>query len=160
MRRTKDIEPRTRVEIRFDRESAVFCLTSEDSAAIAAVAAGFGSGVTDSVVAVVVDIKFEDVVVVVEVVILVGDKVIRDVKVVDPGGGTGKVRVSVKLSSDEELEIVDTGMHGLVRHPENNVVLSPPPPSSESPVTDIQFSFSYACITVVVETSSFPPVET
>lgn len=96
--------------MKFARERAAFWLRSEDCAAKAAVAAGFGSGVTDSVVAVVVDMKFEDSVVVVEVVILVGDKVINEVKVVDPGGGKGRVTVAVKLSC-EELDVDDADGH-------------------------------------------------
>lgn len=104
-------------------------------------AAGFGNAVTERVVAVVVDMKFEDVVVVVDVVILVGDNVMRDVRVVDPGGGTGNVTVAVKLSCEEEVEIGD-GRHVPVIHRENNSVPTPPPPSVDIPVTDIQFSVS------------------
>lgn len=102
--------------MRFVLLREAFWLRREDSAARAAVAAGLGRGVTESVVAVVVEMKFVDVVAVVVVVILVGDKVMREVKVVDPGGGTGKVSVAVKLSCSE-VEVGDAERQGMVPHP-------------------------------------------
>lgn len=92
----------------------------------------------ESVVAVDVDMKFEDVVIVVEVVMLVGEMVTRDVRVVDPGGGTGSVRVAVKESSDEDVGVGDC-RHVPVMHRENVEVPPPPPPSVDVRVIDIRF---------------------
>lgn len=94
----------------------------------------------ESDVAVVVDTKFEAVVIVVEVVMLVGEMVTRDVKVVDPGGGIGRVRVAVNDNFDEEIGVED-GRHVPVMHRESDVVPAPPP-SLDALVIDIQFSVS------------------
>lgn len=138
--RTKDTRPNTSVTVKIVRVRVASWLSSIFWAAIAAVAAGFGKGVTESVVAVVVDMKFEDVIAVV-VVILVGESVMRDVTVVDPGGGTGKVSVAAKLSC--EL-VVDNGhpVEQLVKM----VVPAPPSPAIEIPVPDIQFPDPLCCV--------------
>ncbi|KAF8861370.1 hypothetical protein BDZ45DRAFT_687718 [Acephala macrosclerotiorum] len=119
------------------------------------VAAGFGRAVTQRVVAVVVEMKFVEVMAVVVVVMLVGDRVMRDVNVVDPGGGTGRVSVAVKLSDE-----VGNDEHAVV----HAVYVCPaPPPAVEIPVTDIQFPVSCVYVSVAVEIpprSSPQPVET
>lgn len=173
--------PRTRETVMFVRESVAFDRSSEDWPAIAEVAAGFGRGVTESVVdvSVIVEMTFVDTFVVVIVVMLVGCTVTREVTVVELGGGNGSVTVKsvgvgggVDVGTPGGIEVgigIGTGGDAVGGKPGGDGCgvtdgkgHPPPHPGGKKPFNDIQVNLTLSVCSDLLSVSrsrSFQPVE-